>query len=127
MVGTYAVAFELSRKAWLVIPTYGNAPGIDLFASRADRTVAIQVKTTKTPSAGWLLATNKIRPQTFYVFVAAGLKKPPRFFVLKGSEVGDYCDNHPTMNAVWLGKDAQQRFENRWDVLDEGTGPVTVI
>jgi len=44
MVGTYAVAFELSRQGWLVMPTYGIAPGIDLFASRADRTVPIQVR-----------------------------------------------------------------------------------
>jgi len=126
MVGTYAVAFELSRQGWLVMPTYGNAPGIDLFASRADRTVPIQVKTVRTPSVGWLLKSNKIRPEIFYVFVAAGKKKTPRFWVLKGSEVSAFCDNHPIMNAVRIGKTDQQRFENRWGILDDGK-PVHVV
>jgi hypothetical protein len=120
MIGTYAVAFELSRQGWLVVPTYGNAPGIDIFASRSDRTIAIQVKTVRTPSVGWLLKTNKIRPDLFYVFVAAGKKKTPRYWVLKGTEVRGFCDNHPTMNAVKIGKADQQHFENRWDILDNG-------
>jgi len=95
MVGTYAVAFELSRQGWLVMPTYGNAPGIDLFASRADRTVPIQVKTVPTPSVGWLLRSDKIRLEIFYVFVAAGKKKTPRFWVLKGSEVPSVITTQP--------------------------------
>src|SRR5438094_3282484 len=93
MMGTYAVAFELSRMGWLVAPTYGNAPGIDLLATRNDKTIAVQVKTTRIPSMGWLLRQSKIAQGITYVFVAVGRKKSPRYFLLKGSEVGKFCDN----------------------------------
>ncbi len=42
--------------------------------------------------------------------------------MLKGSEVGNFCDNHPTMKAVRLSKPVQERFENRWSILDEYEG-----
>lgn len=123
MAATFAVAFELSRMGWLVAPTYGNAPKVDLLASRSEATVAIQVKTTTTPSRGWLLGKGKIEPNIIYVLVAVGKKKPPRYWLLKGSEVARYCDNHPTMNAIRFNKDEHLEFENRWSILDgyEGT------
>jgi len=122
MAGTYAVAFELSRQGWLVNPTYGNAPGIDLFASKKSRTVAIQVKTTGHPSQGWLLKKNKIANNIFYVFVAMGRKEFPRYFLLKGSEVARFCDNHQTMNAVKMNKSEYEQFEDRWSILDGHEG-----
>jgi len=56
------------------------------------------------------------------VFVAVGKKNLPRYWVLKGSEVGNFCDNHPTMKAARLSKPVQERFENRWSILDEYEG-----
>ncbi len=122
MAGTYAVASELSRRGWLVAPTYGNAPIIDLFAQRNGTTVTLQVKTTTIPSIGWQLNQRKIAPDVIYVFVAMRSRKLARYFLLKGSEVPQFCDNHPTRNAVRLPKAQLARFENRWGILDGREG-----
>ncbi len=122
MMGTFAVAYELSRMGWLVAPTYWNAPQVDLLAIRNDQTVAIQVKTTRNPSQGWLVKKSKIAHNIFYVLVAVGKKAIPRYFVLKGSEIVRFCDNHQTMSAVKMSKIECEQFENRWNVLDGHEG-----
>ena len=126
MIGTYAVASELSRQGWIVVPTYGNAPGVDLLASRLDRTVGIQVKTARVPSAGWLLESSKISDKIFYIFVSTG--KKTRFWILRGSEVGAHCYKQSINRVKFrLEKTEQPRFENQWSVLNDFEGSVAVL
>jgi len=122
--GTYAVCFELSRRGWLVVPTYGNAPGIDLFASKNSRTIGVQVKTTMRESDGWMVPKmDRIRSDVFYIFVAAAVDDAPKFWALKGSEVPALCDGHPKINVFHFRHrpDERAQYLDRWRVLEETT------
>ena len=43
--GVFYVSAELSRRGWIAMPTIRNTKGIDIIASKGDKTVNIQVKT----------------------------------------------------------------------------------
>lgn len=105
-----------------MVPTYGNAPGIHLFASKNGGTIGVQVKTTMRESDGWMAPKmDRIRPEVFYVFVAAGVEDAPKFWILKGSEVSSLCDAHPKINVFHFRHHPEEwsRYLDRWKVLEE--------
>src|SRR5262245_12267175 len=77
--GEYLVASELSRLRWLLTPTPGAFPGVDIHACRRGRPVRIQVKTSKNRGK-WILTRKDETPRSdFFVFVYLPRRGPPEF------------------------------------------------
>ena len=74
VAGEYFVAAELSRRGYVASITLRNTRSIDILASNEDatRSVGIQVKTSKSRKATWMLtkkAETLVGENLFYVFV----------------------------------------------------------
>ena len=94
--GEYFVAAELSRRGYVASLTLKNTQGIDLLAAKVDasRSVAIQVKTNQGSAHEWLLDKKVELPQAphlFFVFVALRGQDTPRYHVVPGQVVSEYC------------------------------------
>ena len=137
VAGEYFVAAELSRRGFIASITMRNSPGIDILATdkRAERTVTIQCKTSRSSTKGWILSDKAegFTPKNhFYVFVRLGeTDDSPSYHIVPAKIVAKYVSFR---HRAWLkGKkpnggqrkdspmrkfrDEENKFLGRWDLL----------
>ena len=92
--GVFHVSAELSRRGWIAMPTIRNTAGIDLIASKGDRTVTIQVKTNNTGKASFPMnkkGEDLVESNLYYVFVSLkGEFERPDFYIVPAALVANY-------------------------------------
>jgi hypothetical protein len=118
VAGEYFVAAELSKRGYIAALTLRNANNIDILCSdiKAEKQIAIQVKTSNGSKRSWPLSekAEDIHSDTFYyVFVALNEEgKHPDFFIVPSNEVAKYCkESHEN----WLntpGRNGQKHNDN---------------
>jgi len=92
--GVFFVSAELSRRGWIAMPTIRNTSGIDIIASKNDKTVNLQVKTNSYGKTKYPLSEkneNLVSDRLYYAFVT--LKEEterPYFYVVPSKLVADY-------------------------------------
>jgi hypothetical protein len=74
IAGEYAVAAELSKRGWIASLTMKNTKGVDILIcdENAERTLAIQVKTSQKNNKSWVLGKKNesmITNNFFYILV----------------------------------------------------------
>lgn len=134
--GEYLVAGELSRRGLIASITLRNTRGVDILASNCelDHSVGIQVKTSQSKNAKWLLnkkAESLADDDLFYVFVRLNGLEQPKYHIVPSGTVAEYTRR---THQDWLatpGKNGQPHKDNpnrifedradehldRWDVL----------
>lgn len=135
--GEYFVAAELSRLGYIASITLRNTRGVDILASNqtSTRTVAIQVKTTRTNKPVWMMnvkAEEFKGPNHFYVFVnLRGEKQRPDFHIVPCKDVANFVTKE---HRKWLEtpgvkgqkhnetkmrkfEDRSSRYLEKWDLL----------
>jgi hypothetical protein len=92
--GVFYVSAELSRRGWIAMPTIRNTSGIDIVASKGDKTVNIQVKTNSYGKAEYPLRKgneNLASDRLYYVFVTLKEKSTrPDFYIVPSRFVAEY-------------------------------------
>jgi len=136
VAGEYLVAGELSRRGYIASITLRNSKGVDILATneKAERSVAIQVKTRYSKGSAWVLnekAEKYYAANLFYAFVSLNYGKPADFYIVPSKVVAESIKKH---NRKWLktpGKkgqkhnqtsmrtfrDDEEKFLNRWGLL----------
>ena len=136
VAGEYLVAGELSRRGYIASITLRNSKGVDILATneKAERSVAIQVKTRYSKGTAWVLnekAEKYHAPNLFYSFVSLNYGEPADFFIVPSKVVAETIKKH---NRKWLNtpgkkgqkhnqttmrtfRDDEEKFLNRWDLL----------
>jgi hypothetical protein len=134
IAGEYFVAGELTRRGFVASLTLRNTRGIDIIASSEDasRSVAIQVKTTRSDEPSWIMnkrAESGHTPKFFYILVR--LSEVPAYYVVPSADVAKFCR---ARHAAWLAapgrggrahrdsnirkfKDIAEKYRDRWDLL----------
>lgn len=137
VAGEYFVAAELSRRGFIASVTLKNTRGIDIIASNAAGTKAIniQVKTNQRSRKAWVLSSKGEEfhaKNLYYILVnMIGLDHLPKFYIVPSKVVAKSVrDGH----ARWLktpGRkgqahndsnmrlftDLNDKYLNRWDLL----------
>jgi len=92
--GVFNVSAELSRRGWIAMPTIRNTSGIDIIASKDNKTIHIQVKTNSYGKTKYLLSKaneNLASEKLYYVFVTLKEENTrPDFYVVPSKLVADY-------------------------------------
>jgi len=92
--GVFYVSAELSRRGWIAMPTIRNTSGIDIIASKGDKTINIQVKTNSYGKNKYPLKKeneNLISDRLYYVFVTLREENErPDFYIVPSKFVADY-------------------------------------
>ncbi len=140
MAGVYYVAYELSRRGYIALPTNRNVAGFDIIASNQKglRHTTLQVKTLQSKGNYWPI--NRPVPdymstssRAFYIFARFD-KKQERFecFIASGKDVAEqvggwvraWYKTHrkTTQPDSWtygwcLPKGKEKSYLNRWDKL----------
>lgn len=141
MAGVYYVAYELSRRGYIALPTSRNVAGFDIIVSNQTglRHTTLQVKTLQSKSNYWPINRPvpdymKMSCRAFYIFARFD-KKQDRFecFIASAKEVakqidesiGDWYKKHSKTThpdtwtyGWWLPKGRDKSFLNRWDKLN---------
>lgn len=137
MSGEYFVAAQLQRLQVGASLTYGNAKSADVvaFAERSDRSVVIEVKTTKQPRwvVGGRVPESSQKPWVF-VHLPKGDYDAPSFYVLTQKQLHEilapidaeyerkYKDKHGVeygdkAGVVNVTREQLKPFENNWDII----------
>jgi hypothetical protein len=123
--GELFVAAELAKRNFQVSLTFGNAKGIDLFATNqiTEEVFEVEVKTLRKKPNCFTLNTKRLKPKKVFIFVYLNQKGiSPDFFIVKGVELlkdikhfyGSSCGStRETVNHGPL-----QKYKNCWDKLD---------
>ncbi len=128
IAGEYYVAAELSRRGFMASITLRNNDSIDIHASSIEskKLFAIQVKTTKSTSARWILNTKAEKnfdDKHFYVFVnLKELDKRPDFYIVSSLVVAERVR---LSHASWLnnpGKKGQAHNDSSMRIFEDKTG-----
>jgi hypothetical protein len=92
--GVFHVSAELSRRGWIAMPTIRNTAGIDLIASKGDRTVTFQIKTNSHGKTDFPMSKSNedmVDDNLYYAFVTLkGELERPDFYVIPSNIVADY-------------------------------------
>jgi hypothetical protein len=138
IAGEYFVAAELSRRGFMASITLRNNDSVDIHASNLEtgKMFAIQVKTTFSDRASWILnqkAEKNHKTNHYYVFVNLGSQlERPKYYIVPSKAVADFVSKN---HAKWLktpGKKRQKHNDNsvrkfsdtegkyleKWDLLD---------
>lgn len=119
LAGEYFVAAELYRRGFSIGMTIGNAKSIDLFASKEDNILPIQVKAIRNKkSNGWPLMEHQITPRIIYVFVNLNDTSSPDYYIATGAETLTKIKQYSTRGIINLSSLMTSDFVNRWDKLD---------
>jgi hypothetical protein len=136
VAGEYLVAGELSRRGCIASITLRNSKGVDILATneKAERSVAIQVKSRYSKGTAWVLnekAEEYYAKNLFYAFVSLNYGESADFYIVPSRVVAETIKEH---NREWLKtpgrkgqrhnqtsmrtfRDDEQKFLNRWDLL----------
>ena len=139
VAGEYLCAGELSRRGYIASITLRNSKSVDILVTneKANRSVAIQVKTSYGNTMNWILgkrAEDYYADNLFYVFVNLNHGEAPDYFVVP-SKVVAKCVR--ASHKKWLATpgrkgqkhrdnpmrkfvDDEKKFLNRWDLLGLG-------
>ncbi|MBI4664402.1 MAG: aspartate ammonia-lyase [Verrucomicrobia bacterium] len=127
--GEYHAAAELSRRGYLATITNKNAESVDILAARPNsgRALKIQVKTTQSEKAHWVLREKDEEdhgPGFFYIFVRLGaLGTRPDFHIVPGRFVAKTIKKGHSDWLKGMKKDGSRRKDTNmrgfWD--DVGT------
>ena len=134
--GQYFVAGELSRRGYVVAVTLRNAKGIDLLVSNPEnnRQVGIQVKTTRSTKARWLVTKNEIEVDARLIYIFVNLKadgQHPDFSVVPSKDVAAYVKKSVEKSLSTLRRDGlaardsgirefrdpERTYRDRWELL----------
>lgn len=119
LAGEYFVAAELYRRGFSVGMTIGNAKAIDLFASKGNRTVSIQVKAIRNrKSSGWPMIRDKIIKDILYVFVNLNDQKIPEYYIATANEARKKVKQYSTRGIIYATAFKSEEFIDRWDKLE---------
>jgi hypothetical protein len=92
--GVFYVSAELSRRGWIAMPTIRNTRGIDIIASKENKTINIQVKTNSYGKTKYPLSEeneNLVSDRLYYVFVTLKERtERPDFYIVPSKFVADY-------------------------------------
>jgi hypothetical protein len=92
--GVFYVSAELSRRGWIAMPTIRNTSGVDIIATKDNKSVSIQVKTSSYGRTKYTLTESNeklISDRLFYVFVTLREKEAyPTFYVVPSKLVAEY-------------------------------------
>jgi len=139
MAGVYYVAYELSRRGCIALPTNRNVAGFDMVVSSQNglNHAFLQIKTVQNKANFWLL--NRPVPDymrnsnlAFYVFVRFDKKQDKvECFVASAKEVAKQADHHvrefykthsrktepSTWTYWWEIPKVKEAYLSRWDKL----------
>lgn len=139
--GVYFVASQLAARGFHAVPTFGNAPSVDVLVGLPDgaATLSLQVKTSMhaTRSRGrgenkkwhhyeWDLGENSARlnqPGLFFAFVnLKGMdKEMPDVFIVPSRVIYDkfekYLEKKPSRPRWHPRIEDAEPFKNNWDIL----------
>lgn len=90
IAGEFFVAAELAKRNFQVAISLGNAKGVDLFVTTPDgkKTFEVEVKTLRKQPNCFTLNSNKVKPQSAYIFVYLNSDwQSPDYFILLGSDL----------------------------------------
>lgn len=141
--GVYFVASQLAAKGFHAVPTFGNAPNVDILVGLPDgaATLSLQVKTsmhaTRARGRGenkkwhhyeWDLGSKSAglnQPGLFFAFVnLKGMNKDmPDIFIVPSRVIHDkfvkYLEKKPS-RPRWHPKiEEAEPFKNNWEILRE--------
>ncbi|GEM_PF-420625 len=140
MAGVYYVAYELSRRGYIALPTNRNTPGFDIVVTSQSglKHVSLQVKTLQNKANYWPInraVPDHIRKlKTVFFIFARFIKKEERFecFIVPAKDVAkqidgfvkDWYKENPKSSKPsnwtygwWLRKGKEKMYLNRWDRL----------
>jgi hypothetical protein len=133
IAGVHFVVGELSRRGWIALPTIRNTRGIDVMATKENKSVQIQVKTRKN-SRRFLLeksAEKLINESLFYVFVNLKQNDVPEYFLIPSKAVSEYVAQTHKLFLNAGGRDSSMRsfpnsykefdldkYKNKWKLLE---------
>jgi len=143
MAGVYYVAYELSRRGYIALPTNRNVAGFDIVVSNQKglRHTTLQVKTLQSKGSYWLINRPvpdymKTSSRAFYIFTRFDKKQErSECFIASAKEVaeqlerwvGNWYKTHskttPPSTWIygwWLPKGREKSYLNRWDKLKLG-------
>lgn len=119
LAGEYFVAAELYRRGFSVGMTIGNAKAIDLFASKENRTVSIQVKAIRNrKSSGWPMMRDKIIKDILYIFVNLNDQQIPEYYIATANEARKKVKQYSTRGIIYATAFKSKEFIGRWDKLE---------
>lgn len=119
LAGEYFVAAELYRRGFSVGMTIGNAKAIDLFASKGNRTVSIQVKAIRNrKSSGWPMMREKVIKDILYIFVNLNDQKIPEYYIATANEARKKIKQYSTRGIIYATAFKSEEFMDRWDKLE---------
>lgn len=119
LAGEYFVAAELYRRGFSVGMTIGNAKAIDLFASKDNKTLSIQVKAIRNKkSVGWPMMKDKVIDDVLYIFVNLNDQANPDYYIATAKEARDKVKQYTTRGIIDLSSLKSEFFLNRWDKLE---------
>ena len=119
LAGEYFVAAELYRRGFSVGMTIGNAKAIDLFASKGNRTVSIQVKAIRNrKSSGWPMMRDKIIKDILYIFVNLNDQQIPEYYIATANEARKKVKQYSTRGIIYATAFKNEEFIDRWDKLE---------
>ena len=136
VAGEYLVAGELSRRGWIASLTLRNTRGVDILVTSEslDRSVGVQVKTSRGSKPEWILskkAETIFDGSVFYAFVLLMDGGAPQYHIVPSSVVAEQTSRS---HREWLGSlgrrgrprkdtsmrkfsDSERSFLERWDLL----------
>ena len=140
MAGVYYVAYELSRRSYVALPTNRNVAGFDIVASNQEglKQVTLQVKTIQTKQNFWLINSQvpdymRKSNHAFYIFVRFDKEQDKtECFIVSAKDVAKQIDGYikdwykthgkKTKPSSWtyswyLTKGKEKYYLNRWDKL----------
>jgi len=119
MAGEHFVTGELLRRGWLAAMVYGNSPRLDILASKADRTIQIQVKTRTAGSKGdTALAQDKFAPNIYYIIVDL-MPESANYYIVPGKILDGFYYRSPCGIRGRIPARQLARFKSRWDLLEQ--------
>ncbi|MBI2054790.1 MAG: hypothetical protein HYT39_01685 [Candidatus Sungbacteria bacterium] len=111
IAGEYYVAAELSRRKAIATLTSKNTAGIDILAADniGKKTVAIQVKTSRSESGGVIIGDSKQIPRSaYYVFVLLKDGFSPDYWIVPQPIVSQIVEKE-WKNWIKVGPASRQR------------------
>jgi hypothetical protein len=119
LAGEYFVAAELYRRGFSVGMTIGNAKAIDLFASKGNKTVSIQVKAIRNrKSSGWPMMKDKVIKDILYIFVNLNDQEIPEYYIATATEARLKVKQYSTRGIIYATAFKSEQFKDRWDKLE---------
>ena len=92
--GVFYVSAELTRRGWIALPTIRNTSGVDIIASKDNKTVNIQVKTNSYGKAVYPLSEGNetlVSDNLYYVFATLRMENErPDFYIVPSKFVAEY-------------------------------------